>query len=143
MAAAEEIYDATYDSDATPPVILDLVFIVVMVTVHTAYILKFTTFSLSYLEARILERKEGRHYPESMRYWRTIWEWRKKVFAEHDDQMDDWSEKEIMKQVKGKMWGQLFILRWVLRIGMVCTGLMLFILYFIFQVNLIYGIHSH
>lgn len=139
MAAAEEIYDDSFESDEVPPVILDLIFVITMIVIHTKYIFKFTTFSLSYLEARILEKKEGRHYAESMRYWRAVWEWRKREFDDDDHSMDDWNERKIMQEVKGTVWTQLRILRWILRIGMGISGLMLFIIWIIFQINFIYG----
>lgn len=142
MAAAEEIYE-TFESDQVPPVTIDIAFALIMIIVHTVYLFKFTTFSLSYLEARIIEKKHTKEHgdwaapwAESLRYCRTVWEWRRRVFDGADY---DWGRESIREAVDGTVWKQLVILRWSLSIGMAISGLMVFISFIIFQINFIYG----
>ena len=143
MSEAEKLYDASLDAGQNPPVAIDVLFVLAMVIVHTVYLLKFTTFSLSYLEARILEKKESKkHYKESLRYWRAVWEWRSRVFDDDDHSMDDWDAQRICEEVNGTVWRQLAVLRWVLRLGMGISGLMLYILFLVTNFNIIYGTHS-
>ncbi len=143
MSEAEKLYDATLDNDS-PPVIIDVLFVVVMVIVHTKYIMNFTTFSLAYLEARILEMKEATKKSstaESIRYWRTVREWRPRIL-EDSHVMDEWDEKMICEMVKGTVWRQLLVLRTLLRVVWAIVGWMMFILYLVATINVLYGMYS-
>lgn len=139
MSAAEELYHDFFGAQQGPPLILDAIFILIMIAVHSYYLIKFTTFSLSYLETRILERKNDEHYAASERYFYAVREWRTGKFGDDDDSMDGWNRAKIMKEVDGTVWKQLRFLRWFLKIGMGVSGLMLYILFVICQINLIYG----
>ena len=144
MSEAEKLYDATVDNDS-PPIVIDVLFIIIMVVVHTKYIMNFTTFSLAYLEARILEKKESKKESstaESIRYWRTVLEMRPRIL-DGSHVMDEWDEEMICKKVKGTVWKQLLVLRTILRLVWAIGGWMMFILYLIATVNVTYGmIHT-
>lgn len=143
-STADEIYEATVDTTDAPPVAIDVIFGLFMTGLHISYLLSFTTFSLAYLEARILLKKEkdndsgnSASENESIRYFRTIREW-----TQHNmkDDIQHWTEEEICKRVKGTVWKQLFLLRMALRLGWVISGWMVFIIFIVIAVNLTYGI---
>eukprot|EP01083_Nonionella_stella_P129437 392768_1 len=126
---AEELY---WKSDTknyeTPPLWLDLVFIVTMAIVHIYYAFHFTRFSLSYLNAKCEEKRALSIWSPTTIYIKTVSSYYNKSIKKTKGNQD----------IDTQIWTQFQILRNVLRVIMFVLCWIVLILYITLAINILF-----
>ena len=116
----EDLYDDPFDEQ--PPFWLDVLFILAITTIHITYSVKFTKFSLAYLNAKCEEKKSRTKWTTSRLY----------LYAIKSELLDN----EEQPTISTKLWSQLAIVRHLVRILMAVLCWVVLILYITLQLNI-------
>eukprot|EP01084_Bolivina_argentea_P204209 348712_1 len=131
MESAEALYRADTSSDKSPPLWLDVSFVLIISMIHIIYSIKFSKFSLTYLKAKCAEKLSKRQWNESKLYLHAFLS--QKIENYIDLKTND---AETDKLVYTELWDQIIILRYILRIIIFLCCWVVLTVYITVQLNL-------
>ena len=127
MYTAENLYEV---DDESPPIWLDILFLITILAVHIVYSCKFTTFSLAYLHAKCEEKHDGRKWSESKLY----------LHAVYADSISDLKAGDLKHDdeftVNAELWRYLLPFRFIIRALLLLSGLIVVLFWIILMINL-------